>query len=131
MVEISEKFQYLLKRETKAFAHLALTLSDGTPHVSPVWFDFDGAHFIFNTARGRVKDKVMHRRGMVAFSIVDPADPYRYILVWGRVVDETEVGGYEEICDLNEKYHGDRNYPKRSEIRVTYKVLPERIFPSK
>jgi hypothetical protein len=47
------------------------------------------------------------------------------------VVDETEVGGYEEICDLNEKYHGDRNYPKRSEIRVTYKVLPERIFPSK
>jgi PPOX class probable F420-dependent enzyme len=128
---IPERFADLVSREARAFANLALSLSDGTPQVSPVWFDYDGTHFIFNTARGRVKDKVMHRHPMVAFSIMDPADPYRYFLVRGRVVAETEAGGYEGICDLNQKYHGNPNYPKRAETRVIYKVLPEKIFPAK
>jgi PPOX class probable F420-dependent enzyme len=128
---IPERFADLVSREARAFANLALSLSDGTPQVSPVWFDYDGTHFIFNTARGRVKDKVMHRHPMVAFSIMDPADPYRYFLVRGRVVAETEEGGYEGICALNQKYHGNPNYPKRAETRVIYKVLPEKIFPAK
>lgn len=130
-VTIPERLADLARPETRAFASLALTLSDGTPQVSPVWFDYDGEHFIFNTARGRVKDKVMRRHPVVAFSIVDPADPYRYILVRGRVAAETEAGGYEGICALNQKYHGNPNYPKRAETRVIYKVLPEKIFPAK
>jgi PPOX class probable F420-dependent enzyme len=129
---IPERFNDLVSRETKAFASLALVKSDGTPQVSPIWFDYDGTFFIFNTARGRVKDKIMHRHPVVAFTIVDPANPYRYLLVSGRVVDESEGGGYDEICDLNEKYHGTRTYPvKAGEVRVTYKVLPERVFPEK
>ncbi len=128
-ITIPERLADLLTREKRAFANLALTLRDGTPQVSPIWFDWDGTHFIFNTARGRVKDKVMHRHPVVAFSITDPANPYRYLMVRGRVVDETEEGGYEEICDLNDKYHGNRDYPKRPETRVTYKVLPEKIYP--
>lgn len=130
-VSIPERFADLVSREVRAFANLAVALSDGTPQVSPVWFDYDGTHFIFNTARGRVKDKVMHRHPVVAFSIVDPADPYRYFLVRGRVVFETEEGGYDGICDLNQKYHGNPNYPKRAETRVIYKVAPEKIFPAK
>lgn len=130
-IAIPERFADLVSRDIRAFANLAVTLSDGTPQVSPVWFDFDGTHFIFNTARGRVKDKVMRRHPMVAFSIVDPADPYRYFLVRGRVVAETEEGGYEGICSLNQKYHGNPNYPKRAETRVIYRVLPDKIFPAK
>ncbi len=71
----------------------------------------------------------MHRTGLVAFEINSPADPYRYILVRGRVVEETEEGGFDGICDLNEKYHGDRNFKKRpGQVRVIYKVLPEKVF---
>jgi hypothetical protein len=65
MATIPEEFQYLLKRETKALAHLAVILADGSPQVSPIWFDYDGELFIFNTARGRVKDKAMKRHGVV------------------------------------------------------------------
>jgi len=50
-------------------------LADGSPQVTPIWFDWDGTHIMLNTARGRVKDKVMHRGGKVALLIVDPADP--------------------------------------------------------
>ena len=125
---IPERLIDLLSPEKKAFASLALTLADGSPQVTPIWFDWDGTHIILNTARGRVKDKVMRRGGKVALSIVDPNDPYRYLQIRGRVVDETEEGAYDVICDLRLKYRGDRNYPKNpGEVRVTYKVLPEQV----
>ena len=127
---IPERLIDLLSPEKKAFASLALTLADGSPQVTPIWFDWDGTHIILNTARERVKDKVMRRRGKVALSIVDPGDPYRYLQIRGRVVDETEQGAYDVICDLRLKYRGDRNYPRNpGEVRVTYRVLPEQVFP--
>ena len=129
-VTIPERLLDLVGREKKAIAFLALVKSDGTPQVTPIWFDYDGEHFIFNTARGRVKDRILHRHPAVAFAIPDPQDHYRYIQIMGRVVEETEAGGYDEICDLNLKYHGSRDYPKKEgEVRVTYKVLAERVQP--
>ena len=71
----------------------------------------------------------MHRGGKVALLIVDPADPYRYLQIRGSVVEETEEGAFDIICDLNFKYRGDRDYPKRpGEVRVTYTVLPEQVL---
>ena len=130
MTLIPERMIDLLLPEKKAFAALALTLADGSPQVTPIWFGWDGTHIILNTARGRVKDKVMRRGGKVALLIMDPSDPYRYLQIRGRVVDETEEGAYDVICDLRLKYRGDRNYPRNpGEVRVTYKVLPERVSP--
>jgi PPOX class probable F420-dependent enzyme len=130
MILIPERLNDLLTPEKKAFAVLALTLADGSPQVTPIWFGWDGTHIILNTARGRVKDKVMRRGGKVALLIVDPNDPYRYLQIRGRVVDETEEGAYDVICDLRLKYRGDRNYPKNpGEVRVTYKVLPGQVTP--
>ena len=127
--ELPEKHADLVKPEKKAFAALGLVLKSGAPQVTPMWFDYDADNnlFIFNTARGRVKDRIMKRKPQVAFAVQDPANPYRYIQVRGRVVSESEEGAYDQICDLRQKYHGDRNYPKNpGEQRVTYKVLPER-----
>lgn len=125
---IPEAFSDLLSREKKAFAFLALVKTDGSPQVTPIWFDFDGSYFIFNTARGRLKDRILRRHPRVAFVIQDPQNPYRYMQISGRVVSETEEGAAEQICDLCEKYHGHRNYPLRpGETRVTYRVVPERI----
>jgi PPOX class probable F420-dependent enzyme len=121
-------YEDLLSRETKAFANLALVLSDGTPQVTPVWFDWDGEAIVINTARGRVKDKVLRRHPVVAVAIADPRNPYRYVQIKGPVVSESEQNAYDHICDLQEKYRGDRNYPKRpGEVRVVYKIKPEKI----
>ncbi len=129
---IPERMRDLLSDDAKAFANLALVRQDGRPHVSPVWFAWDGEHIIINTARNRVKDRILHRHPRVAMSIMDPSNPYRYLLITGTVVDETEVGGYEQICALNLKYHGNSDYPKRpGETRVTYKVRAEETFPKK
>lgn len=128
-IEMPPEVLPLLSRDSRSIAYLALTLSDGTPQVTPIWFDWDGEHIIINTARGRVKDKVLHKHPVVAFAIPVPDDPYRYIQIRGKVVDETEEGAYEMICALNEKYHGSYEFPKRpGQVRVTYKISPEKIF---
>jgi PPOX class probable F420-dependent enzyme len=128
MASVPDKYVDLFTREKKAFTYLALVKKNGTPQVTPIWFDYDGTHIIINTARGRVKDKILHRHPPVAFAITDPADPYRYVQVRGKVVEETEQGAYDVICNLNLKYHGKPDYPKRpGEVRVTYKILPEQF----
>lgn len=127
MSAIPEKFIDLMSKEKKAFLFLALVKQDGTPQVTPVWFDYDGTHIIINTARGRVKDKILKHHPQVAMAIQDPDNAYRYMQIRGTVVEETEVGGYEMICQLNQKYHGNPNYPQRPETRVTYKILPEHV----
>jgi PPOX class probable F420-dependent enzyme len=125
---IPKEFADLLSREKRSYADLALVLRDGTPQVTPVWFDWDGELITINTARGRVKDKVLHRHPVVALLIADPANYYRYIQIKGPVVYESEAGAYEQIRGLQEKYRGDRDYPKRpGEVRVVYKIKPEKV----
>jgi PPOX class probable F420-dependent enzyme len=125
---IPAEYADLLSRGKKAFADLALVLRDGTPQVTPVWFDWDGELITVNTARGRVKDKVLKRRPIAALLISDPDDPYRYLQMRGPVVYESEEGAFEGICELQEKYRGNREYPKRpGEVRVTYKIRPEKV----
>ncbi len=118
-----------LLHEKKAFAHLATLMPDGTPQVTPVWFDFDGTHLRFNSARGRVKDRNMRRMPRIAVSIMDPDNPYRYFEVRGRVVEVTEQGADAHIDSLAKKYLGQDKYPYRraGEVRVMYKVVPERV----
>jgi PPOX class probable F420-dependent enzyme len=126
-VTIPEKFTDLLSREKKAFAFLATVKKDGAPQVTPVWFDWDGTHLIINTARGRVKDKTMHNHPAVAVLIPDPANPYRYLQLQGRVADETETGARAGIDELSRKYTGQPYQNYQGETRVIYKILPERV----
>ena len=124
---IPDQFKDLLTK--RAFAHLATLMPDGTPQVSPVWFDFDGSHFIVNSARGRVKDKNMRRNKHVALSIVDPDNAYRHMDVQGAVVDITEQGADAHIDKMAKKYLGKDKYPFAApgEVRVTYKIQPNKL----
>jgi PPOX class probable F420-dependent enzyme len=112
----------------KAFAHLATLMADGNPQSTPVWVDYDGQNVVINTAEGRQKDKNMQRDGRVALSISDPDNPYRYLEVRGHVVERTHSGADQHIDAMAKKYLGQDKYPYRrpGEVRVIYKVAPER-----
>ena len=127
MAIIPEQYKDLFQK--KAFAHLATIGADGSPQVTPVWCDFDGTHVRFNTAKGRVKDKNLRRNPKVALSIQDPDDPYRYMQIRGRVAEITEQGADAHIDALAKKYINQDKYPWRrpDEVRVTYKILPEKV----
>ncbi len=125
---IPEKYSDLMKNK-KAFAHLATLMPDGRPQVTPVWFDYDGQHFIVNSARGRMKDLNMRRDPRVSLAIQDPENPYRYLEVRGRVTDITQEGADDSINRLAKKYLGVDKYPygQPGEVRVLYRVKPEHV----
>lgn len=125
---IPEGFMDLLTQK-RAFAHLATLMPDGGPQVTPVWFDWDGEVLRVNSARGRQKDRNMRRAARVALSIQDPDNPYRYLSLRGVVTEVTEEGADAHIDSLANKYLGVDGYPYRQpgEVRVIYKIRPERV----
>lgn len=115
--------------EKKTFCYVATVGASGAPQVTPVWCEFDGTHIVFNTARGRVKDRHLSKNPKVAIAAADPDNPYRYIQVQGRVTEITEQGADPHIDKMAKKYIGQDRYPGRKpgEVRLIVKVLPERI----
>src|SRR6202030_3716238 len=96
--EIPEKYADLFQK--RALASLSTLIPDGRPQVTPVWCDFDGHHVMFNSARGRQKDRNVRRDPRVALAIVDPDNPYRYMEIRGTVVEITEDGADDNINKL-------------------------------
>lgn len=71
--------------ERPVFCHLATIRADGTPHVNPMWFLWDGEHLSFTTTTNRAKYKELSARPNAAVSINDPEAPYRYLELRGTV----------------------------------------------
>ena len=123
---------YLDLLTARAFANLATIMDDGTPQVTPVWFDVEGEYVRVNSAQGRVKDRNMRARPYVALNIVDPQNPYRYLQIRGPVVEITTEGADAHIDTLAEKYTGAgrRFNHQPGEVRVIYKIKPEHVHAS-
>jgi PPOX class probable F420-dependent enzyme len=125
MAVIPDKYLDLLQQK-KAFASLATTMPDGSPQVTPVWFDYKGGLVRVNTARGRVKARNMKKGAPVALAIVDPDNPYRYLQLRGRVERVTEEGAIAHIDSLSKKYLEQEKYPysQPSEVRLMCEIAP-------
>jgi PPOX class probable F420-dependent enzyme len=82
---------------------------------------------MFNSARGRQKDRNVRRDPHVALAIVDPDNPYRYLEIRGTVVEITEDGAAQHIDKMAKKYLDADKYPyaQPGEVRVLYKIRPE------
>lgn len=115
--------------EKKAFAHLATVMPNGAPQVTPVWVTLEDGLVVVNSAKDRQKDRNLRARRTAALSIQDPENPYRYIAVRGPVVEITEQGANAVIDRLSAKYTGNPVYQNRrpDEVRVTYKIRPDRV----
>lgn len=125
---IPESHRDLLRDDVKAFAFLATIMKDGSPQVTPVWFNWDGKYILINSVVGRVKDRNIRERPRVALAIVDPNDPERYLAVRGRVVEITTQGAREHINFLSNKYNGNPVFNGDPEqVRVIYRIEPEKV----
>ncbi len=127
MVEVPEKYRDLVG-DKKAFADLATLMPDGSPQVTPVWFDYVGGVVRVNTAIGRVKARNMQEGVPVALSIMDPDNPYRYMQIRGKVTRATTDGADAHIDALSHKYMG-KDYPYREpgSQRIIYEITPDHI----
>src|SRR5262245_40921316 len=115
--------------DKKSFAHLATLMPDGTPQVTQVWVEREGAKIIVNSAKGLRKDQNIKRDRRVALSVTDPENPYRSLMIRGRVVDIKTDGADAHIDKMAKKYINQDVYPYRKpdEQRVIYVIEPEKV----
>ncbi len=118
--------------EKPVIAMLATVMPDGRPQVNPVWCDFDGTHVRVNSAQGRQKDQNMKERKFATVLLVDPENVFFWVEVRGTVAEITTDGADAHIDALAKKYLNADSYPFRNpdEVRVMYKILPERVITS-
>lgn len=113
--------------ERPIVAALATILPNGTPQVTPVWFNYADGYLYVNTAVGRLKDRAVRANPYLALMVVDPQDPYRYIQVRGPVVEITEEGAVEHINFLSHRYKGEDYDLPAGQRRVRYTIAPEHV----
>ena len=126
MARLSDRGARLLLERN--FASVATIRLDGTPHVSPVWIDYDGENVLFNTAVGRAKERHLRRDPRVTVQVFSLDDPYQWVAVSGTA-ELTHDGADAHIDKLSKKYFGLDVYPSREpgEQRVLVRVRPERV----
>jgi PPOX class probable F420-dependent enzyme len=123
--------------DTPVTATLACLNANGTIHQSPVWVDTDDDHIVLNTVRGRLKDRNLRARPGLSLMFTDPADPYRWMSIQGKVVgvideDDPQDGraATHSINAMSAKYLGEATYPLRDphspEVRALFRVQPTR-----
>ncbi len=127
MVQIPDTHKDLLTDEARALAYLATLMPDGTPQLTPLWFNTKDEYIVVNSAKGRVKDKNMRARPEVALVIQDRNVDTRYLQIRGRVVAITENEADLNIEDLSMKYDGKHWTPVEGQVRVMYMILPQHV----
>jgi len=133
-VAIPDEYKDLLVRPV--VVTLVTVMPDGQPQATPVWIDTQGEYLRVNTARGRQKDRNMQRDAKVTVLAIDPENPYHWLEVRGKIVDESEATGVEVINALSAKYRNEPDYYARNpaqrgkETRVTYLIEPTKVTTS-
>jgi PPOX class probable F420-dependent enzyme len=102
--------------------------ADGSPHSTVVWVDTDGDAVLFNTARGRAKERHILRDPRVSVAVVDPQDAFRWVAVTG-IAELVDDGADDHIDSLAKKYLGADSYPFRNaaEQRVIVRITVDRV----
>lgn len=113
--------------EQPLLAALATTLPNGTPQVTPVWFNYADGHVHINSAAGRLKDRAIRAKPFLALMVADPQNPRRYIQVRGPVVTITEEGADEHINFLSHRYEGQDYTFTAGQVRVRYVIAVEHV----
>jgi len=112
--------------DKKGFAHVATIGPDGEPQSSPVWYGWDGQHFLFSQTKTRQKYRNVQRDPRIAVSVVDPDNPYRYLEIRGTVdgIDDDEGNAF--INSMAKKYLDKDVYPwpQPGDERIVVRVKP-------
>ncbi|MEV4477420.1 PPOX class F420-dependent oxidoreductase [Nonomuraea sp. NPDC049504] len=71
--------------------------ADGAPHVTPVWYVFDGEDFAFTTNGETAKARHLRRDPRAALCVDDDAPPFAYVEARGEVTLSEDL---DELLDV-------------------------------
>jgi PPOX class probable F420-dependent enzyme len=116
--------------EAPNFANVSTLRKDGSVHGAVVWVHTEDGNLVVNSAEGRAWPAMVRRDPRVTLTVYDKENPYEYVEVRGRVVEERK--GEEADTNINalaKKYLDKDEYPFRQpgEERVKFLIAPERV----
>ena len=112
--------------ESPLIAHLATIRPQGDPQSTPVWFDWDGTHLLIATGPESQKFRNTQHNPGLALSIVDPANPARYLEVRGRVAAVDPDPDGTRLRAIIRRYTGADDLPGLEEERIILVIEPVR-----
>lgn len=95
---------YLLTSDV--VATVAAHRADGSIAQYQMWVDFDGTHALLSSAVGSIKARNWARDPQVTLSVVDRGDPWRFLVIRGRVIEMRPDEGLAMIDRLSDRYVG-------------------------
>jgi PPOX class probable F420-dependent enzyme len=119
--------------QEKLLAVVSTLMPDGSIQSTPTWVDAepDGTHVLINTVATHLKIKNIDRDPRVTIAVVDSANPFRNVVVRGKVVEKRgpDQGSVEHINALARRYMGRDKYPLREgEVRVILRIAPTHVL---
>jgi PPOX class probable F420-dependent enzyme len=111
---------------------LATVNRDGSPHQTVMWYLLDADEVLFNTARGRIKDRNLRRDQRASLMV---HDGYRYLRLQGRVrAIEERATAQADIRRLAVRYEGEASADRQvregfsKQERISYRFRVERVY---
>lgn len=122
--EIPDDLVYLLT--TDIVAHVAALRPDGSIAAYLMWVDYDDEHVLVSSPVGSRKGRNWRRNPQAALTVVDRSDPWRFIIVRGRVTDMRPDDGLAFIDKLSVRYTGAA-YRRRDFEREIFVITPDHV----
>lgn len=125
-LSVEELDTYLAERRA---ARVATVGADGTPHVVPLWFVWNGGALFLNSTLGNPTVENMLRTGTAA-AVIDDGDEYeelRGVVLRGRVDRLGDTAPSDVERAWSDKYMGGAEVPyRRWRNRTWFRLTPVR-----
>ena len=106
--------------------HVTVITPRGALLTHIMWIDFEDGRVLTSSRVGSAKGKALRADPRIAVSVVDRANPWRWVSVSGRVVEIRPDEGLAFIDKLSRRYTG-RDYMMRDMAREVFVIEPERV----
>ncbi len=115
---------------TDVVAHVAALRADGSIAGYLMWVDSDGVSVFTSSPLGSRKGANWRRNPQVSVAVMDHHDPWRYLIIRGRVTDVRPDDGLAFIDKMSRRYVG-APYRRRQFEREVFTITPDHVRASR
>ena len=109
--------------------HVTVITPAGALMTHVMWVDYEDGRVLTSSRVGSAKGRALRADPRVAVSVVDRANPWRWVSVSGRVVEIRPDTGLAFIDKMSRRYTG-RDYMMRDMEREIFVIEPDRVRSS-
>ena len=126
MTQIPDELLDLLT--TDRVGHVASVRPDGSIATHLMWIDWDGERLLTSSPVGSRKGQNWRSNPQASVSVADRGDPWRFVIIRGRVTDIHPDEGLAFIDRMSIRYVGGP-YFRRTE-REVFVITPDHLRAS-